>query len=390
MMLCLNKCLFVSLSFSRKSSVLNILSEMNEGDDDKYLIVRKSVAFITDDRVHSYELKVVKPGEYTIMFFKKRKDKSIGWDYDSDAIEGYKSVKCYGLTGIGDATVLYTVTRPRNGRPKYVMVYAHGNTWDLGALHRPLSMGMRADGSVASVDDVCRNKQNLKRSLVQHMADKLGCVVVSFEYPGYGERHSETNWPRGRADTINNDVNSLERAPRYMARVIEWAYNTFYVRDRLPCVVYGYSIGAAVAVECLVRVLPEHLKSWVQCNVMLAAFWSLNGVTGNGVYEKVALAGLRALGLLDAYDISRLIRDLDVPTVYVHGQRDDVCPMQGAYDMLYLRHPAAHSFNVLGPYKRKVGSRYVKVNSDHRDVLLHPLLYRVVKKQVGEILSALA
>ena len=367
--------------FSHESSIDTMTQE---GDDAKYRIIRKSVAFVTDDRVHSYELKVEKPGVYKMAMFRKRSGNDTNWwDYARNAVETC-NVTCYGLSGVEDATVLCTLTRPRQGRARYILVYAHGNTWDLGTLHRPFRTGLKATGEASSVDD-CMGVQDKRgrRSLLQIMADKLGCVVVAFEYPGYGERYSETSWPQNRKDhTINGDVNSLERAPRYMARVIEWACEK---NAGLSCVVMGYSVGAAVTVECIKILQDRDIGQRIKCAVLMSSFWSLKGVVGNGIYEQVGLAGLKALGLLDAYDISRVIGSIHVPTIYVHGQRDDVCPTQGAYNMLYSRQPHAHSFNILGEARRRVGAKRVKVWGNHRDVLLHPSLYRVINRQVGEI-----
>jgi acetyl esterase/lipase len=229
----------------------------------------------------------------------------------------------------------------RGGGDDAVVLYAHGNGWDLGGLVRPFRPRPYDPDSPQGL-------LGGDASLLQHLADCCGRQVVAFEYPGYGAGD-----PR--------DV-SVDGAVRAMLAVHEW------LAPR-RVVFYGFSVGAAIAAEAARRLLLNKRDEPRLAGLFLqGSFASLLRTAPRGRARAFAMRALRAAGV-DALVTSRFVGGLPLPVAYAHGTEDAVCPIERARKM--AERGGNTSATLWAP------------GADHNDLPAHPAFAAFVRDAVG-------
>ncbi len=127
---------------------------------------------------------------------------------------------------------------------------------------------------------------------------KLGLSVFIFDYRGYG-----------RSD------GKISEAGTYLdARA---AVDYLLTEEGVPAdrmILFGRSLGAAVAVELATRRRPRAL-------ILESAFTSISDI-GQRTYPFLPVKWLSRI----KYDSTRRVSDLDVPKLFIHSPEDDVVP----------------------------------------------------------------
>lgn len=146
------------------------------------------------------------------------------------------------------------------------------------------------------------NAGNLSDRLdvLRRLHDRLGLGVFLFDYRGYGRSSGRPSEKGLYADG---------RGARTLIRERGW--------DREGVVLYGRSLGAAVAIHSAAEDPPSAL-------VVEAAFTSLADMART---HYPLLAGLVSPWLEGMYDNLAKIRRVTVPTLFLHGDQDEVAPI---------------------------------------------------------------
>lgn len=155
--------------------------------------------------------------------------------------------------------------------------------------------------------------------ILRRLHDRLGLGVFLFDYRGYGKSSGQPSEKGLYADA---------RGARTLIRERGW--------DREGIVLYGRSLGAAVAIQSAVEDPPSAL-------VLEAAFTSLADMART---HYPLLAGLAAPWLEGTYDSLAKIPRVAVPVLLVHGDQDDVVPI-GMGWRLYDRCPEPKTFRTI-------------------------------------------
>jgi fermentation-respiration switch protein FrsA (DUF1100 family) len=164
----------------------------------------------------------------------------------------------------------------RARREKASLVFCHGNTGNLT---------MFAD-------------------IVPFLLD-AGCNVLLFDYRGYGKSSGTPTFRGVVADGVT--------AARFHDRIRP--------RD-LPSVLYGYSLGGAIAAQVIRRHAFDGL-------ILQSTFTSLADVA-RVAFPKLPLHLLAG----DLFDTRSAIRRLSVPLLVLHGSADEVCPVWMGHDIM--------------------------------------------------------
>ena len=269
-----------------------------------------SATFNTSERVHSYTLAEGKGKDGK----GKGKGKKVLLHVD-----GVTRVPVVRLCTVEGRPVWIIVVQPdaaasvnnkrRGTTTGTVVLYAHGRGEDLGHLAKAGTHG---------------------HGRLRKLANAVGAPVVAFEYPGYGHE---------LADRV-----SYAGVVQRMAAAFRALAST---HDRV--VVYGYSIGAGVALAGLRRsaaaaaaasasTSPRPPTPLPAAVVLEGAFASLlrsvPARTGAGGVPAALLRRLR----VDAFENRRTLRELvkiapSLPFLFVHGEDDDMCPAADAKKM---------------------------------------------------------
>lgn len=269
-----------------------------------------SATFNTSDRVHSYTLAESGEGKRKGKRNEKGKGKKV-----LVHVDGVTRVPLVRLCTVEGRPVWIIVVQPdapasvnnkrRTTTTGTVVLYAHGRGEDLGHLAKAGTHG---------------------HGRLRKLANAVGAPVVAFEYPGYGHEPAERVSYAGV-------VQRMAAAYRALAST----------HDRV--VVYGYSIGAGVALAGLRRsasasgsTSPRPPRPLPAAVVLEGAFASLlrsvPARTGAGGVPAALLRRLR----VDAFENRRTLRELvkiapSLPFLFVHGEDDDMCPAADAKKM---------------------------------------------------------
>lgn len=165
---------------------------------------------------------------------------------------------------------------------------------------------LRAKNPVASALYCHGNTGNLTNPahLMPHLLDS-GINILLFDYRGYG-RSSGTA-------TMSGVVEDTLAAARYHEQIHP---------KHLPTILYGFSLGGAIAAQVIRRYPFDGL-------ILQSTFTSLPDVA-KIAFPRVPMHRLSGTG----FDTLRAIRDLDVPLLILHGTEDPACPCWMA-DALY-------------------------------------------------------
>ncbi|MDQ6801002.1 MAG: lysophospholipase [Acidobacteriota bacterium] len=165
---------------------------------------------------------------------------------------------------------------------------------------------LRAKKPVASALYCHGNTGNLTNPahLMPHLLDS-GINILLFDYRGYGRSTGTATMSGVVADTL--------AAARY--------HETIRPKN-LPTILYGFSLGGAIAAQVIRRHPFDGL-------ILQSTFTTLSDVA------KIAFPRLPVhLMSGTGFDTLRAIRDLDVPLLILHGTEDPACPCWMA-DALY-------------------------------------------------------
>jgi fermentation-respiration switch protein FrsA (DUF1100 family) len=156
----------------------------------------------------------------------------------------------------------------------------------------------RAPNPVASALFCHGNKGNLTISadIIPHLLN-AGLNVLFFDYRGFGRSTGRVSYDGVIADGVT--------AARFHEQIRP---------KQLPSILYGYSLGGAVAAQVIRRHPFDAL-------ILQSTFTSLTGVT-RALYPRVPLHLLAG----NLFDTLSVIRQLDVPLLVLHGTSDEVCP----------------------------------------------------------------
>lgn len=131
-----------------------------------------------------------------------------------------------------------------------------------------------------------------------------GLSILFFDYRGFGRSSGRASYRGVIADGIT--------AARHHERIRPKA---------LPSILYGYSLGGAVAAQVIQRHPFDAL-------ILQSTFTSLPEVT-RALYPRAPLHLLAG----NLFDTLSVIRRLEVPLLLLHGTEDEVCPCSMAHEL---------------------------------------------------------
>ena len=149
------------------------------------------------------------------------------------------------------------------------------------------------------------NTGNLTKSadIIPHLLT-AGLSILFFDYRGFGRSTGRATYPGVIADGVT--------AARF--------HDTIRPKH-LPSVLYGFSLGGAIAAQVIRRHRFDAL-------ILQSTFTSLTRLT-RFLYPRLPMH-LLAGGL---FDTLRVIRTLDVPLLVMHGTADEVVPCSMAHEI---------------------------------------------------------
>jgi alpha-beta hydrolase superfamily lysophospholipase len=172
----------------------------------------------------------------------------------------------------------------------------------------------------------------------------LGAGVLAIDYPGYGRSEGSPS------------EESLVEAAEVAWR---WLLDQEPVSRRAARVVIGWSLGAGVAAQVAAR-----QADTVDAAILLSPWDSLHGVASR-FFPSLLVRLLR-----DRYDSVAAARLLRCPTLVVHGESDDVIPVELGRRL----------YEALPERKRWVGI----AEAGHNDLLSLPRVWR----EIADFLAA--
>lgn len=237
-----------------------------------------------------------------------------------------------------------------------IILYAHGNKWDLGRLlerpFRPTRHTTLPQSSSSS-------------SLLEIIAKGAHLPVIAFEYPGFGADDKKNVSITGAVDAMLHVYSKLN--------------------DYRRVIVFGYSMGTGVTAE-MVRKLHEDPKYATLPKpagmVLQSAFESVLRTSEKDMIKKIMMRTLR-FGGYDAYPTHKFISKLTgVPLVaFIHGGNDKRTPIDGAKRM-------AEQVASNGVLNQKVMT-YWDVHADHNDLPLRKRFCAFLEKISNYVLSVM-
>jgi pimeloyl-ACP methyl ester carboxylesterase len=327
-----------------------------------YPYISKQLAFNLSNQVHSYTIQYKYSTPYLTMYARNINGRLCDpWNRTRKI--PCKHVHCKTIYSNDEHRhrILVSITRPtiRNKQPNGIIVYAHGKSHDLGMLHRPVDNEIfyyihKTQGSRANEERLLAEPDhNNKPSFLQKLANASRCIIVAFEYPGYGY------------DTCNDK--DITKPSEYLCHVLKWVTTKY----KLPIIVHGFSVGAAIVVRALYQ-LKYILRDSTSCNriiglILDSCFVSMTEVTPDTIFTKYMFAAVKSLGLITPfYTIKDILPSLDVPISFIHSRRDELCPLWKAKKYLFNKYPHVFSISI--------------INATHNSILTSPKFVREYKK----------
>ena len=139
--------------------------------------------------------------------------------------------------------------------------------------------------------------------IIPHLLD-AGLSILFFDYRGYGKSSGRTTYKGVLADGVT--------AARF--------HDTLRPQH-LPSILYGFSLGGAVAAQVIKRHRFDAL-------ILQSTFTSLTKIT-RALYPRLPMHLLAG----DLFDTINVIRKLDVPLLVMHGTADEVVPCSMAHEL---------------------------------------------------------
>ncbi|HEX3551688.1 MAG TPA: alpha/beta hydrolase [Thermoanaerobaculia bacterium] len=187
------------------------------------------------------------------------------------------------------------------------------------------------------------NLETLRRSGFYDELRLLGVPFLAVDFPGYGR---STGTPSEEGLMATGDA------------AVAWARE---LQAGRPVVACGWSLGAAVAIGAAAR-HPEGVNALIALSP-----WTTLAEVAVGIFPEFAVKAM----LRERYDSRAAAREVRVPALVIHGELDDLIPVeQGKEIAAVLGGPA----------------RWVPVpRTGHNDLLGRP----VVWQEIGAFLAAL-
>jgi len=135
---------------------------------------------------------------------------------------------------------------------------------------------------------------------LQHFANQWGCVIVSWEYAGYGPRDSEYS----SAESMRTDVIAL-----YDHIHKEWNV------DEGNLIIYGHSIGSGPAIWLASQ------RPCIGAVILQSPYTSIRNI----VRDKFGWAVSLACPVI--FDNATAIRSVGASILLIHGERDSLIPI---------------------------------------------------------------
>lgn len=161
----------------------------------------------------------------------------------------------------------------RSPKPRASALFCHGNTGNL----------------------------TISADIIPHLLD-AGLNVLFFDYRGFGKSTGRVSYN----GVIRDGITAA-------------AFHDTIRPQHLPNILYGYSLGGAVAAQVIRRHRFDAL-------ILQSTFTSLTDIT-RVLYPNLPLHLLAG----DLFDTLSVIRELDVPLLVLHGTEDEVCPCSMAH-----------------------------------------------------------
>jgi hypothetical protein len=187
------------------------------------------------------------------------------------------------------------------------------------------------------------NLETLRWSGLFEELGGLGVAVLGADFPGYGR---STGIPSEEGLNATGDA------------ALAWARERHPER---PVVIAGWSLGAAVAISTVAR-HPEEVRGLIALSP-----WTTLAEVAVGLFPAFAVKAM----LRERYDSREAARNVRVPALVVHGERDDLIPVQQGREIASV---------LAGP------TRWVEVHgAAHNDLLAQ----RQVWEEMATFLSGL-
>ena len=153
---------------------------------------------------------------------------------------------------------------------------------------RPIASGLFCHGNTGNI--------TISAEVIPHLLD-AGFSVLFFDYRGFGKSTGRASYAGVIADAVT--------AARF--------HETIRPKG-LPSVLYGFSLGGAVAAQVIRRHRFDGL-------ILQSTFTSLPQIT-RVLYPRLPVHVFAG----NLFDTLRVIRGLQVPLLVIHGANDEVCP----------------------------------------------------------------
>jgi uncharacterized protein len=187
------------------------------------------------------------------------------------------------------------------------------------------------------------NLETLRWSGLFEELGGLGVAVLAADFPGYG---------RSAGTASEEGLNATGEA------ALAWARARHPAR---PVVVAGWSLGAALAITTVAR-HPQEVRGLIALSP-----WTTLAEVAVGLFPEFAVKAM----LREHYDSRTAARSIGVPALVVHGERDDLIPVEQGREI---------AATLAGP------ARWVEVEgAAHNDLLGR----RQVWEEMGKFLSGL-
>ena len=213
----------------------------------------------------------------------------------------------------------------QTGLSNSVIIYAHGNKWDLGRL--------------------------LKEKVLHKLSVITKYPIVAFEYAGYGNDY-------------NNSLSSNKSVENMLTiyKVLRHQYTNIYF--------YGFSMGTGVAVEAL-RQLIEDRQPVPNAIFLQGTFTSVMD-TPEAKRKLGAFNSILKL-FFNLFDVESILTHLvatnSIPIYFIHGTRDPTCPIapikklasQLGANTIWIKDGGHNQLEDMPEFKKEIGETFTRV-----------------------------
>ena len=245
----------------------------------------------------------------------KRLDGQIVHEWTDTKGKKHKGPKLIPYDGTKKRFMTFTSAPGKSNR---VLMYVHGNSWDLGMLHGRYPYDASAEWDCSFID---------------RLAWETRCNVVAFDFAGYNPD-----------DGVPHYILALQNA-----FTVYHHLRKSYQPDQI--VIFGYSIGTAISTWLASQVPSAGL-------ILQSSFSSFRDLTPSIIAERRRGMVRSLFRPINFYKTNKLISSLKCKVYFIHGDQDDLCPLERAVGMC-----KAAGKNCIG-FQVAVGKNHSTVPSD--------------------------